>query len=116
MHDIYESSCDFESSPMVVAMQKMLLSCATRDEWPKKHVFRSKYHLDNLCEDCKTTENYAQAANCLLSCHEHRRDEVQRLNEVQNNFESVMFQIYTSTCFYFFRFRKTLLFMRKNFE
>lgn len=29
---------DFESSPMIVAMQKMLLTCATRDEWPKKHV------------------------------------------------------------------------------
>lgn len=49
-----ESSCDFESSPIGAAMLKMLLTCATRDVWPKKHVFRSKYHLDNLCEDCKT--------------------------------------------------------------
>lgn len=49
-----EWSCDFESSPIIAAMLKMLLTCATRDVWPKKHVFRSKYHLDNLCEDCKT--------------------------------------------------------------
>ena len=55
----------------------------------------------------KIRKKRASDVNCILSCLSFLFENKNK-KKVTNNFKSVMSQIYISTCFFSFRFRKTL--------